>query len=509
MWLSNADNDPKQKADQAIKSLQGKVALHHFHPRILHRVAATIMHKRMNNFRVVQYVALCLALLVVIVDGSTVHIPFPTATSTCRRRDHSTIKSRVIQTAFPSSDKVVMVSTATAAADTASETAVESAAAAAAASDDNLLVILFGYVKDSVVRTIDGTKEMWSNHGRCKEIRAKQKDYREKLKKQWEFEENLSAKELKERLAKVNGGITYDEFVFLIKGKEDRGKLMNLMFLMWGAPRFFPYALMFYPEILPSAFAPLPDASGKETKLEKLSREHSHAVLRTLMAIEDEARAVPALAKLNIFGKKGQMRRMDEMDSLSKTVGQIMTTSSVASGEGGGSIVMNTMENLLYRQEEDFTRAEKRLVQVPKAITTGIMSAVSGPNLFQKVMPHFLRRGQVLNHLQKLAEIDSFLVNENIDLAKLSTARLLEACNDRMIGGPGRSDEELRQQLAEWLDLSVNEPAKRIEDTKEYFNENLARTALMSYYCVEGASDQRSASSLPRLMYSGQETKKR
>ncbi|KAL3924268.1 MAG: hypothetical protein SGILL_001148 [Bacillariaceae sp.] len=376
-------------------------------------------------------------------------------------------------------------------------------------SNSNIIMTLFGYVKDSVVRTVDGTKEMWSNHGRCKEIRAKQKDYREKLTKQWEFEEQgLSATELKKRLAKVNGGITYDEFVFLIKGKEDRGKLMNLMFLMWGAPRFFPYALMFYPEILPSAFAPLPDASGKETKLEKLSRERSHSVLRTLMAIEDEARTVPALAKLNIFGKQGQVKRMDEMDSLSKTMGQIMTTTSVESGTGaGGNIVMNTMESLLYRQSEDFTRGEKRLVEVPKSIVAFVMSAASGPNLFQKVMPHFLRRGQVLNHLQKVAETDFFLVNEKVDLSELSTARLLEACNDRMIGGPGRTEEELRQQLTEWLDLAVNQPTSRIERTKEYFNENLARTVLMSFYCVEGASDHRSASYLPRLMYEGQEGK--
>ena len=119
-------------------------------------------------------------------------------------------------------------------------------------SGGNVIFQLFGLVKDSLVRTVDGTKEMWGNHGRCKQIRSKQKEYREKLQKQWEFEEKgLTPKEMKQRLAKVNGGITYDEFVFLVKGQEDRGKLMNMFFLMWGAPRLFPYALMFYPEILP------------------------------------------------------------------------------------------------------------------------------------------------------------------------------------------------------------------------------------------------------------------
>jgi hypothetical protein len=85
---------------------------------------------------------------------------------------------------------------------------------------------------------------------------------------------------------------------------------------------------MLYPDILPSPLAPLPDMSTKETKLQKLARERSHAVLQTLMAIENQARAIPALAKLNMFGKKGQIRRMDEMDSLGKTIGQIMTTTT-------------------------------------------------------------------------------------------------------------------------------------------------------------------------------------
>ena len=40
----------------------------------------------------------------------------------------------------------------------------------------NVVVQLVGFVKDSFVRTIDGTKEMWGNHGKCKAIRAKQKD---------------------------------------------------------------------------------------------------------------------------------------------------------------------------------------------------------------------------------------------------------------------------------------------------------------------------------------------
>ncbi|VEU33504.1 unnamed protein product [Pseudo-nitzschia multistriata] len=362
----------------------------------------------------------------------------------------------------------------------------------------NFVVQMFGYVKDSLVRTVDGTKEMWANHGRCKQIRVKQKEYREKLQKQWEFEEKgLTPKEMRQRLSKVNGGITYDEFVFLVKGKEDRGKLMNMVFLMWGAPRFFPYALMFYPEILPGPFAPLPDASGKESKLQKLSRERTHAVIRTMLAIETEARSVPALAKLNIFGKKKQARQMDNMDSLGKTISQIMVT------PGGGALAMNTMEDVLYSPGK-ITRAQERLVKVPKCITNGIMAAIDGPNAFQSFMPQFMKRGQILNHIQKLNDIDNFLIDEGVDLDSLSTARLLEACSDRMIGGPGQNDEEMREHLKNWLNLGVIQPAQRCKETGEFFNYNLAKMALMGFYCVSGARDDRSASYLSRSMYLGQ-----
>lgn len=366
----------------------------------------------------------------------------------------------------------------------------------------NVVFQLFGYVKDSLTRTVDGTKEMWANHGRCKQIRLKQKEYRDKIQKQWEFEEKgLTPKEMKQRLVKVNGGITYDEFVFLVKGKEDRGKLMNMMFLMWGAPRLFPYALMFYPDILPGPFAPLPDASGKESKLQKQSRERTHAVIKTLIAIESEARALPALAKLNIFGKKKQARRMDEMDSLGKTMSNIMTAPDTRSGDNGALIALNTVESLLY-SSEPVTRAEQRFVSLPKCITNGIMTAIDGPSAFQSFMPNFMKRGKILTHVQKLNDIDNFLVDEKIDLNELSTARLLEACSDRMIGGPGQTDEEMRVHLNNWLEFGVNQPAMRVKETGEHFNCNLAKVVLMGFYCISGARDDRSASYLSRSMYS-------
>jgi hypothetical protein len=363
----------------------------------------------------------------------------------------------------------------------------------------NAIVQLFGYIKDSLVRTVDGSRELWRNHGRCNEIRAKQKDYREQLKKQWEFEEQgLTPQEVKKRLKNVNGGITYDEFMFLAKGKEDRAKLMNLLFLTWGAPRFLPYMLMFNQNMLPSPFSTLSEVSStRETKLEKLSRQRTHAVIKTLLTIEDQARNVPALAKLNIFGRKKQERAMDDIERFGKACSDLMQRPEASSGDGA-AMLLKSLEPKLFQDE--FDRASKRLVHIPKPILKGLVECMEGPSVINNILPNFMSRGKLVERITKITEADNFLVDEKVDLGSLSTARLLEACNDRLMGGPGRTDEELRSYLSGWLNLAVRQPNERVAETGKEYNGAVARAAMMSFYAAEGARDSRSASYLPKAL---------
>ena len=363
---------------------------------------------------------------------------------------------------------------------------------------------LVGYVKDSVVRTVDGCGQLWKNHGRCNEIRAKQRDHREQLAKQWEMEGRLTKEAIKEKLKMVNGGISYDEYVFLVKGKEDRGKLMNVGFLMWGAPRYLPYALMFYPDMLPSPFTSLTSsaATGRESVLEKISRQRTHAVMKTLLNIEQDAKVIPSLSKINIFGKKKQERAMDTVEKLGEQAAKLFATPG-ARGSFGAQVCLNTLEHLLYRPEE-FTRAENRLVDVPKPILKGVTMAVDGPSPLNDFLPNFMRRGKVISHIKKISDGDEFLVGESIDLSSLSPTHLVEACTERCIGGPGRSDDELRDCLGEWLKLSVEQPTDRVQETGQFYNSNLARLSLLCYYGLDASRDARSTSYLPRLLYQGQ-----
>lgn len=364
----------------------------------------------------------------------------------------------------------------------------------------NPAVQLVGYLKDSIVRTVDGVQLMWKNYGRCNEIRAKQKQHRDVLRAQWESD-GIPPQDIKQKLKNENGGITYDEYSFLVKGKEDRGKLTQLALLSWGAPRFLPYALMIYPEMLPSAFSS-PKVTSAE-KIEMLSRLRTHTVIQTLMNLETSAKQIPTLAKLNIFGRKQQERTMEEMQRLGQLAASLFVT-PVKNTSQGAELVLKTLDEDLYNVGSDFDNNSKRLVAVPKTIIKGLAKSLDGNSPLDAVFPIFITRGKVLNHIKKVADSDEFLVKEAVDIQQLGKQRLLEACKDRLIGEIGRSEEEMREKLADWLDQVVVRPSDRISATGEYYNSNLARAAMMCYSAAQAAKDERSSSYLPRLLFQGQ-----
>jgi LETM1-like protein len=364
----------------------------------------------------------------------------------------------------------------------------------ASSSSGNVVVQLVGYVKTSVVKTVDGCGQLWRNHGRCNDIRKKIQSHRDAVKLGWEDEAGtLLSQAQKERLKTLVGGISYEEYIFLQQGKDDRSKVFNLMFLMWGAPRFLPYALMFNPDMLPSPFR---ERATGESVWATQSRERSTAVVQALLNLERDARVTPALAKLNFLGKKKQeeakvqlLRVIDDMAHL---------LSSSLRPPSGAVQLLAQLQPSLYRDESDFSRAEKRLCHVPKSFVQGINGVLNGGagGILAAVQPHFLARGRVVGHILKVAESDDFLITNNMNLTHIPKRFLQEACSERLMGVLGLSTDELRQQLGDWL--ALNTP---VEGAGKYYNDNVARLALMGYYSCWAARGDQAALRLAPLLY--------
>lgn len=375
---------------------------------------------------------------------------------------------------------------------------IETIATATEVSKGNPVGQLAGYVKGSFLRMKDGSVELYSNHKRCNEIRAKQREYL-----------SFAAASLPESERKVAlkytvsaGGISYEEFAFLKKGKDDRMKLGNIVFMMFAAPNFVPYAFMFFPEMLPSPFAmPVNKMGLPQMKWHDISRERTHAVVQTMLDLEKAARVAPMLANLNPFGKGKTRRMMERMDGLGHDIGGILLANNAVGGEGG-ELVLKVLKEEIYTSEKP-KKGHANLTAMPKAVMKGLGRALEAPS-FNSLIPTFIVRGKVLNSLTAIESADQFLVAQNVDLKSLSAELLQEACSDRLIGGLGRSGDEMVERLEAWLDNTVRQPAKIVKTTGLYYNGNLARAAMLCYNAMDGGRDGRSASYLPRLLYQGQ-----
>lgn len=372
----------------------------------------------------------------------------------------------------------------------------------------NVMFQLAGYLRDSFVNTKNAIGELYTNHDKCKEIRYKQKEHRAVLKAAWEAN-GMDTKEISRRIKKENGGITYDEYNFLEKGQEDRGKLGQLVFMMFALPRFLPYAIMFYPDMLPSPFSTRAQRSlmggggAVESKWEMKSRERAHSVIRTLLDVEKESRVAPALSKMNPFGRGRTKRAMERMGRMGIAAGTIFEAPN-ASGKVGAELVLKSLHDELFTADEPEI-GKFRLVTFPKSITKGLARTIEGQaSALDNFLPNFMARGKIIAHLKKVTDADEFLVNEKVDLNTLNTDLLTSACSSRLIGGPGRTDAEMRKELREWLELAVVEPAAEVEKNGGHYNGNFARAALMCYCALDGMRDERSSSYLPRMLFQGQ-----
>lgn len=404
----------------------------------------------------------------------------------------------------------------------------------------NIFVQLGTYVRDSFSRFKDGTTQLYTNHQKCNGIRSKQKAF-----------QALHYPNIKNSNMMKKRGITFEEFDFLQKQKLDRNKLGNIIFLMFFAPNVLPYAIMCFPDILPSPFC-IPsggtEPNSQETKWMSMSRTRAHAFVSTLLNIEklshDDPRDSPSVIP---FGRKRAIRNFEKMKmtfngvtSLLSEQTQTLTESIKNNNNKSLNSTLNEEQSLQAFENEIYTSDEpredrRRLVTVPKPIIKGLSSIIpqKKPSFVENFTPHFLVRNQVLQHLRKLSEADEFLINEDINLPILSRELLMEICFDRCIGTPTSSKEELCASLSNWLELTVIRPStkpsidydvssfptpkkiqklkndgvlvlknKQQQDEIEYFNSNLARVVLMCRNAAESIRDYRCSSTLPKLLFS-------
>lgn len=181
----------------------------------------------------------------------------------------------------------------------------------------NPIVGVASFIWSSLVGFKDNTMQLYSNHQTCNAIRAKQKAFAINTGESQRFVKRgytpSDYQPPKKGDQPINGGvyertgISYAEYNFLQRGKIDRGKVGQLLFLMVFSPNFLPYAFWFFPNILPTPFmnAAKIGETGILTPWATAVQSRVHAVLKTICTIEQQAMNAPVVSggfSLNPFG---------------------------------------------------------------------------------------------------------------------------------------------------------------------------------------------------------------
>mmetsp|Transcript_4898 Transcript_4898/g.6835 ORF Transcript_4898/g.6835 Transcript_4898/m.6835 type:complete len:435 (-) Transcript_4898:152-1456(-) len=376
----------------------------------------------------------------------------------------------------------------------ASVASASSSSAPAVSEDDdggastNIVVTGFNFVKDQIQSTISGIGECYSDHKLCDSIRKKQGEYKRGLKAEWE-QLGLDKKEIGQKLKEVKGGITYDEFRTLRRGKEDRNKVFQFFVTSTFAPKIMPYLMMASPErFLPSPFMKARNAStlrAGETRLEANQRLRSHSIFRMLINLEQTA----SVAKPSLFLRKNQIEKTKKL---------VEVTQMGLQSQISESTMLDALESRIFTEENN--KSEISLSNLPSKFVRGLSEMISSKQQFS-LYPGFLLRAEVLNYLRKIQEEDDFLVQSSTPLTELAQTSLVDACETRMIGVVGRQRQEMESKLADWLNRACVEPQKRVQQSSSelVYNGNLARSALLCYNAIESVQDQR-ANCLPKLL---------
>jgi len=352
----------------------------------------------------------------------------------------------------------------------------------------NIVFQLGGYIKDSLTRFKDGTVELYTNYQKCQTIRKKEKEFQTIYYKDSSNRNNMGI--YKKR------GITYQEFDFLQKQKVDRGKLGNILFLLFFAPNIMPYSIMFFPDMLPSPFhaksTTLSSSASNNIRYSSASRQISHAVLKTLIDIEklgsndsNDKSSSPSLIPFG-FGKKKAEQKIQQMKELLYLTTSFLGSSSsfntnvplllhedndensskVSSSTSTPIIIQQIITKLhdqIYSNEKP-TKDQTRFVTVPKPILKGIsclLPSSSSPSFFESFIPNFMIRNNILKHIQKISDSDEFLINEDIDFNTIDNDSLREICMDRCIAVSSNDNDDtsvLHEKLANWLQFTVVQP---------------------------------------------------
>jgi hypothetical protein len=417
-------------------------------------------------------------------------------------------------------------------------------------SENNLLIQLAKHIWTNViVQFKDDTAQLFTNYQTCNEIKRQRRQYasthsleQRRMRMRYNGTTLRSVTSSLPNDSKngyyIRTGLSYWQHRFLKQGQEDWNKVVRLILASYFG--MLPYAFTFFPNsIRPSPFlhSSSSTAPDDDDKWNCAVQSRIHTCISTLCNVEREITLYDAFSVAQItfpffslFGGATKKNKQQEQLRLLKFITKNLETkywkgftstkhedSSHQHEELSEEKTEDFYQDLASAvcrstQQQPFTTAEKSLSDVPPSIIRGLSNMIFSANLstlpntnplgkhLDAILPLFIIRNRLVNHLSVLEEQDNFLLYEKIPLDSLKRDDVREVCHARCIGSSNDSLSTLRLKLANWLTLE--EKMLSLNTNPCYYNANLARTYMMCINALQTTAEDHNFGKLPRLLYS-------
>ena len=311
---------------------------------------------------------------------------------------------------------------------------------------------------------------------------------------------------LKKR-AKLDGddSLSYSEFRFIERSREDFKKCVRLAFTAYLSPELFFYSYVVIPAIStdnPWAWTTLPSTfdDAKEEGMRNVIKikRRQHAVFRGVTGLmENTFDDIPEKIR------KQRLQQLDRVKGASKCVGKSIEAAlnelepyyTADNGKKRGKQQPSNAARMLRTKKQDGKkRVEMCLDGMPWASVKDTCKSfgIDGmPNIF------FLRRlnrGEISRHFDGIRKADNHI--SRIGVEALSDEELVDACLERCISiDSTRSMGDMRKDISQWLNIVESPPTHK----KQYNDQNL-RLLLAGLHSVKAVRGSRFSSAMKSIV---------
>jgi predicted DNA-binding protein len=311
---------------------------------------------------------------------------------------------------------------------------------------------------------------------------------------------------LKKR-AKLDGddSLSYSEFRFIERSREDFKKCVRLAFTAYLSPELFFYSYVVIPAIStdnPWAWTTLPSTfdDAKEEGMRNVIKikRRQHAVFRGVTGLmENTFDDIPEKIR------KQRLQQLDRVKGASKRVGKSIEAAlnelepyyTADNGKKRGKKQPSNAARMLRTKKQDGKkRVEMCLDGMPWASVKDTCKSfgIDGmPNIF------FLRRlnrGEISRHFDGIRKADNHI--SRIGVEALSDEEVVDACLERCISiDSTRSMGEMRKDISQWLNIVESPPTHK----KQYNDQNL-RLLLAGLHSVKAVRGSRFSSAMKSIV---------